>query len=353
MSATPTAYDKEQDEWLKRQGKQIDSHEERIVKLEGGPPPPGCGDNPDPTGEHVKAGGWGGNPDALTWEATTMKNDPTKWKVIDDKGKNIAHNFNSEAETKTYIKYHKCIQETEECPDPGNCPAGQHWDASVCKCVPNPQNGGGQDGDIKLQGTPIGSGIEYSFSSGNTDRYQLVAKLPKCFVNLLQVGYFKIAKVGDNGEEISGKNRGGRHSDSVAKEASCYIQGIGYDGTVNSQYEQPHPSNHPLPSTTVTNKPYGNSIVGKWVGLQNKIVFKDGKDYLETWVDLKAGDIDTAGKPGNDWKLFWKTETTQFAGKCNSPGPDTQSYWRLDAIPGGDDQQNCERKYCKIYEIQP
>ncbi|MGD9533023.1 MAG: hypothetical protein AB7V56_04540 [Candidatus Nitrosocosmicus sp.] len=209
------------------------------------------------------------------------------------------------------------------------------------------------DGDIELKYKPIGDGIEYEFNSHNTDRYQLVAKLKKCFLNLAQIGYFKIEKVNDKDEEISGKNRGGRHSDSNKQEGSCYIQGIGYDGSVNSQYEQPHPNNHKLDHKVLEAKPYGNSIVGKWVGIQNIIYFKDGKDHLETWVDLKADEIEDKGKPGNKWVKFWETDTNQFAGKCNAPDSEVQSYWRLDEIPGGKEEKNCKRKYCKIYEIEP
>ena len=209
--------------------------------------------------------------------------------------------------------------------------------------------------DILLKYEPVDgeTGVNYKFKSGNENRYQLVAKLNKCYLNLAQVGYFKIEKVDDDHEEISGKNRGGRHSDSVKNEASCYIQGLGYDSKVVSKYEQPHPNNHDLEHTTDKENPYGNSIVGKWVGIQNIIYFKDGKDHLETWVDLKAGEIDTNGKPGNEWVKFWHTDTEKFAGKCNAPSSDVLSYWRLDDIPDGHKQKNCTHKYCKIYEIEP
>lgn len=83
---------------------------------------PGCGANPDPTNEHVKEGGWGGDTaGATTWESVPMKDDPSLWKVVDKEGKNIAHKFESEAEADAYIKYHQCIQEkgdTDTPPEP-------------------------------------------------------------------------------------------------------------------------------------------------------------------------------------------------------------------------------------------
>lgn len=339
MSATE--YDKKQDE--------------RIKKLEDKVFPPNgteCGDNPDPNDSHIAHGGWGGNPKADRWEPRVMRDDPNLWKVVDEDGTNIAHRFGTESDARAYIKYHQCIQQVEPC-EPQSCPPGQHWDASQCKCVPD-SGGGGQDGDIHLKYKPLGNGVGYSFKSGNKGRYQLKADLPSKWNNILQVGYFKIDETDKMSEEISGKNLGSNHNDEHAKEASCFIQGIGYDGTVNSQYEEPHPQNHSLPYIVVTNKPYGNSIIKKWVGLQNTIQWDstDGRYYLETWVDIEADKIDTEGKPGNKWVLFWKANTNVFKGN-NSGNEDPKSYWRLDDIPDGDDGKNVESKYCKVYEIAP
>lgn len=93
-----------------------------------GPLPPGvgCGANPDPTNEHVKEGGWGGDTaGAAQWDAVPMKDDPKVWKVVDKDGKNIAHKFSSDIEAEKYITYHQCIQEggdVDPTPDPSPPP---------------------------------------------------------------------------------------------------------------------------------------------------------------------------------------------------------------------------------------
>lgn len=147
---TPTAYDLEQDEWLKKQGKEIDKLNEKVFP-DAPTCPPGqhwdiaqnkcvpdkdedCGPNPDPSNEHVKEGGWGGDTaSAKTWESVPMKDDPTQFKVVDKSGVNIAHKFASEAEADKYIAYHTCMQEK------GNviCPPGQHEDPATGQCVPD------------------------------------------------------------------------------------------------------------------------------------------------------------------------------------------------------------------------
>lgn len=113
--STATDYDKLQDEEIKKL-------KDKVFGGTNPPPEEDCGPNPDPTGEHVKEGGWGGdtaNPN--TWESVQMKDDPNLWKVVDKEGQNIAHKFESEAKADEYIKYHQCIQEggdTDPSPTP-------------------------------------------------------------------------------------------------------------------------------------------------------------------------------------------------------------------------------------------
>jgi hypothetical protein len=203
---------------------------------------------------------------------------------------------------------------------------------------------------VKMFYPKIGSAVNFSFSSSNADRAQWVANLPDCFVNLEVTGYLKIDDVNDMGEEVSIKLRGGTHSDGQNDEGSCYIIGIGYDGSVNSQYEEPHPDNHAMSFTTVTSKPLGNSIVGKWFGIK-AIVYKQpnaNRDKIECWIDT-GGLINN--QPANQWVKFWETTSDQFTGECNGSG-DERAYFRLDEIPGGDDGDNVELRFASCREIQ-
>lgn len=196
---------------------------------------------------------------------------------------------------------------------------------------------------------PKKASANFSFSSGNSDRAQWVANLPHCFVDLEVTGYLKIDDVNDNGEEVSIKLRGGRHSDDDPSEGSCYIIGIGYDGSVNSQYEEPHPDNHSMSFTTVTSKPLGNNIVGKWFGIK-AIVYKQpnaSRDKIECWIDI-GGLKD--GQPANNWVKFWETTSNQFTGECNGDGNE-KAYFRLDEIPNGDNEENVELRFASCREI--
>jgi hypothetical protein len=196
---------------------------------------------------------------------------------------------------------------------------------------------------------PKKASANFSFSSGNTDRAQWVANLPHCFVNLEVTGYLKIDDVNETSEEVSIKLRGGRHSDDDPSEGSCYIIGIGYDGSVNSQYEEPHPSNHSMSFTTVTSRPLGSNIVGKWFGIK-AIVKKEGsRDKIECWIDI--GGLNASGQPANNWVKFWETTSDQFTGECNGGGEE-KAYFRLDEIPGGDDEENVELRFSSCREIE-
>jgi hypothetical protein len=88
-------------------------------------PPPTSPLLPKPAEGFEKAGGWGANKDPDTWTITRMKDDPTKFKVIDDKGKNVATHFTSKETAQYYIDYYQQIEgegEEEEPNGPGEKP---------------------------------------------------------------------------------------------------------------------------------------------------------------------------------------------------------------------------------------
>jgi hypothetical protein len=78
---------------------------------------------PKPAEGYEKPGGWGANKDPDTWTITRMKDDPTKFKVVDDKGKNVATHFTSKQSAQYYIDYYQQIDgEGEEPNEPGDKP---------------------------------------------------------------------------------------------------------------------------------------------------------------------------------------------------------------------------------------
>lgn len=83
----------------------------------------------------------GANPDPNTWKVTQMVDDPSKWKVVDNNGKNIATGFGAEDAARGYIEDKK---------------AGKGYnDTSSPDFVSNPGSGSGNGG--VPPGTPTGN----------------------------------------------------------------------------------------------------------------------------------------------------------------------------------------------------
>lgn len=280
MSATPTAYDKEQDEWLKKQGKAIDSHEERLLKLEGKPPPPPpppeCGADPDPNDEHIAHGGWGGDLGSPeTWESVPMKDDPTQFKVVDAKGVNIAHKFTTEAEADKYIKYHQCIKEggtTPPGPPPPPPPPPPPGPPPAPGTTPYP-----------IKGTPMQSSqrgpTERHYASGKPDDWTIeknVKNIP--YAQYQWVTYTTMGPI-EHDDTISVKF-GGVHMG----EGGWWDCGISFnDGQSCLGTEPKHPSTK---LCIVKGKKYG-SLLNKKVGVAGVVFKATGK--IELWIDMGQG----------------------------------------------------------------
>lgn len=73
---------------------------------------------PRPQEGFVKEGGWGANKDPKTWVTTKMKDDPRLWKVIDDKGKNVATHFSNQLSAQYYIEYYQAVDRLEPDKEP-------------------------------------------------------------------------------------------------------------------------------------------------------------------------------------------------------------------------------------------
>lgn len=150
-------------------------------------------------------------------------------------------------------------------------------------------------------------------SGGNTDRAQW-ANSHECLLNEEATVYITISAVADEGEEVSFKLRGSCHGCNSNDCGSCYILGLGYNGSINCQYERPHPNNEPYPEHEQAGVA---SIVGRSVGIKAIVYNTGASDTLELWVD-DGGIVN--GKPANQWKNLVKKDVSEFAGKCNADG---------------------------------
>ena len=263
----------------------------------GTPPPvpgpvPGCGPDPDPNDEHIAHGGWGGDLGSPeTWDAVAMKDDPSKFKVVDKAGKNIAHNFATEKEADDYIKYHQCMKEAGTVdPGPGSCPPGQHRDSAGI-CVPDTPGPTPTPGTTPypIKGTPMQAGqrgpTERHYASGAPDDWTIeknVKNIP--FENYQWVTYVTMGPI-EHDDNISVKF-GGLHMGGGGW-WDCGIS-FGEKGKAGSSQsclgiEPKHPSTK---LCVVKGKKY-DSVLEKKVGVAGVVFKKTGK--IELWIDMGTG----------------------------------------------------------------
>jgi hypothetical protein len=192
----------------------------------------------------------------------------------------------------------------------------------------------------------IGNAQTFVFKSGNDGRSQYVCNLTKPLINMEVTGIIELKAVDNEEEEISIKTRGGPHSSSNPDAGCCYISGVGYDGTVNNQFECPHPNNNSMSLHGKQGKFNPGKMVGKKFGIKN-IVYYDAaqdKDVIRLYLDLALN---------NDWKLFWETTSTQFKNKENSDG-EPKVFIRMDDIPGAPESDaNAKLTKGTVREINP
>ena len=106
------------------------------------------------------------------------------------------------------------------------------------------------------------------------------------------------------------KQFGGNHSGGGAASQRWYDNGIRVDGTVQLQWEGPHPNNHDyeLPDTKLFIKKLSKGLEGNWIGLKWRCEKvkpdgspADGGVRVRMWVDEDP--LDANNKPKNGWKL--------------------------------------------------
>lgn len=116
-----------------------------------------------------------------------------------------------------------------------------------------------------------------------------------------------------SGSHFAMKCFGGNHSKGDWQNQRWYDLGIRSDGTIQLQWEGPHPSNHDftLPDIKQFIKKLSKGLEGNWIGLKWCILKANGQANgspsnggvrVRMWVDEDPIDVAT-GKPKNNWKL--------------------------------------------------
>lgn len=312
--------------------------------------------------------------DPYKWKIMHMKDWPELWKVVDVKGKNVATNFVSLAKATQFIEFvlehkdfpkdikpticptgHHWDETKKQCvedispppPPPHDCPEGTYWDEVSQTCIegippPPPVEGGEIDKfGVKLFYSD-GKNIRYDFrenfqGGGSSLRWDYICG--KTFLNCELKAYVRAAKSFD--DEVSGKMRGGKHSDGL--HPKTYDMGIEVmTGKTRYRTEDEHPVYEPG-GTGGTGVPLGTN---KWIGY-GFVCFNEPGDKsvrLEIWQD--AGNNEGA-KPANDWKKLatWTVKDPLWIVVAD----DHQETVRIDEAQNA----NLEMKWQSLAEIKP
>ncbi len=245
----------------------------------------------------VKPGGWGANPDASKWTVTHMKNPPVEFKVVDDKGVNVATNFKTQAGAQAYIDAHKGI------PVPVPCPPGQHKDASG-KCVDQfgqrkifPDKAGGL---TVTKADVVYKTRNYASGKPSEPTVELTITVPLDHAQDIEATA-EVQMTGmSHNDTIDWKLRGPPHQDGDAKTHAWYCidqETNGGHGTC-FQVERPHPSMHN--ATSLTTKYFSAPNIAKsTIGWKGIVVNKAPNDvYIACWINVTPADQ-------NGWKKVW------------------------------------------------
>lgn len=225
----------------------------------------------------------------------------------------------------------------DTCP---SIPCATGYECVNNKCVKKsttPTAGVDKNGIKKIYPTAGGKETYNAQNSDNPGRKEWEINT-KGYLNMECTGYIKAG-----GDQIAIKMRGGHHNDSCPKCGCCvevrfHVSGSGD----NFATECPHPDYQFKSISTKFSKP---NIKDKWVGVKG-IVFNSGSQIkVQAWMD--TGGLDSAGKPANNWKLWFETTVSdsKFA-KNPVNGPDALVYFRID-------NTNTTAKYLSVREIKP
>lgn len=272
------------------------------------PEPPGPGPNPEPpkpTEGRVKD--WGGdiNKGADKWKVVVMNDNAKLYKVVDEKGVNIADLFNSPDTAQVFINYQKWKQSGPDVvvPPPGPGPDPKPPGPVDPPKPPGPNPGG--DG-VTVEGIefPVAKGSltgkkrvdDYHYNPNNGLRIDFQDN-PKdgSFVNNAIAVYGKFVGGVTEDEERGFKWSQAPHHDD-GDIVNTYMVAIeNGSGDTRSRFEQDHPHGY---STLFKGKKGLSVKTGKtWGLLAVRRNVKDGV-LLELYDDQG---ITEDGKPGNKW----------------------------------------------------
>jgi hypothetical protein len=299
--------------------------------------------NPDQTPDegYIKPGGWGSTEatNAAGWKAVAMKDDPTKFKVVDSKGVNIATEFKSLANAQAFIDKAKGGTVPPQPPAP---PGGTDKDQFGVTKIYKDKAGG------EINTNFAGKEMTRHYASGKPSEesyeYTCMASSPDHNSDVEFTAYEKINGFKSSPDTISDKETGPPHQDGAKSWVICEFM---TDGSAKATFETeyPHPTYQkidPKPATSI-----GGSIVGKWFGHKAITYIKGGKRWVESWIHFPVTNIDNVAAEQDQWRQYVKP--MQVDDKF-VPARGTLTTSRLDGINKGSPP---DFKYASTREITP
>lgn len=271
----------------------------------------------------------GANVDPDQWKVVHMKVPPTKFKVVDNKGLNVATDFTTEATAQQYIDYYVWLKHNEVPPvppGPTQPPSGDKDQFGILK-IKKDKPGGVFETDFKLE-EKIRNYASGKPSEGSTE-YTLITKGGNSDIEVTiyeKINGFKTKE----SDTISLKLTGPKHSDGNC----CWtIPDFATDGSPKRtlETEKPHPCNHsinPKPLSEI-----GGSIIGKFIGLKGITYVKNDTRYVESWIHFPVTNIDNIAAEQDKWRQY---VPTMAVGKEYLKANGKLCTFRLDGTKKGD-----------------
>lgn len=276
-------------------------------------PTPTPNPEPKPTEDKGRVKDWGSvdtNPN--NWKVVSMKDDKTKFKVVDKSNVNVADNFNTKEGAQKFIDDAIANYKPEPKPEPNPTPTptpttGNVDSFGVLKIYP--------DADSKrfLTNGEIEAKIRH-YASGkpddNTIEFNIDTK-DKKFRDMEATIVIK-NKGMQHHDRFSYKLRGGAHKDG---QGQWYIFETSTDGKWTNesfQVERPHPSYHKFgdkikPLIASLPSDLRSATIGiKAITINRTVNGKEGV-HLEQWINLDPLTAD--GKPKNEgWQKYMEVD---------------------------------------------
>jgi hypothetical protein len=240
------------------------------------------------------------NKDPNTWKIANMKNPPTMFKVVDDKGINVADNFKTREGAQAYIDFRKVEPPKEpDIPDTPDTPPNAQQDKNGILLLFKPNGKEDFEPDHNFRN----DGKRFDFNNDFAPAMDMA-------------GYFKINK--KTNDEISPKNFGGPHSEDTAEKARCYDAGINIEGNrVRMRIEHQHLGGGTGYTGNLEEEKLNlGNFVGRWVGVRY-IGIHDGTSTRNIYLIDNKGLVN--GKPANEWQVVadWP-DTGQYKEKVKA-----------------------------------